>query len=153
MEARNYAAASRIIDVGSEREALWEDVGLEVDQWWEKRTIERNEKKERDMQPQCAGEETGDKAPHRCSPGKEKSSNTRQTGMENKNRRAAIDLAFDEQIELLIEHVQSKAKMEGKRLKLYEDRLHFERWKGEEDATRVRRAQEHEMPSTRSVSS
>ena len=30
------------------------------------------------------------------------------------------------------------------RLKLDEDRLEFERWKGEEDAIRVRRAQNHD---------
>ena len=116
----------------------------EVEEWSEQRRVARDEKTEFDKRLQGAGEEMRDKALHRCSRGKEKSSSARQMGVEKQKRRAAIDPAFAEQRDPLVEHVRSKAEIENKRLKFDEDRLDFERCKGEEDAVRVRRAKEHE---------
>ena len=144
LAARDNAAASGNIEVRGVREVLLDDVVLEIDEWSEQRRVEQDEKTEFDKRLQNAGEEMRDRALNRCSPGKEKMSSTRHTGTEKQKRRAPIDPAFAEQRDLLIEHVQSKAEMESKRLKSDEDRLDFERWKGEEDAIRVRRAQDHD---------
>ena len=89
-----------------------------------------------------------DKVLHRCSPSKAKGSSTRQMETEKKKRRAAIDLAFAEERDFLIEDVQSKAEMGSKHLKLGEYRQFFERWKGKEDTVRVRCAQEHETTAS-----
>ena len=144
LEAVNNSAASGIIEARGEREVLLDDVVLEVDEWSEQRWVQRDEKTGFDKRLQSAGEEIRDRDLNRCSPGKEKSSSTRQMGMEKQKSRAAIDCAFAEQRDLLIDHIQSKAEMESKRLKLDEDRLDFERWKGEGDAIGVCLAQDHE---------
>ena len=123
---------------------LLDDIVLEVDEWSEQRRVERDEKTGFDKRLQSAGEEMRDRDLNRCSPGKEKSSSTRKMGMEKQKSLAARDPAFAGQRERLIGHAQSKPERERKRLKLDEDRLDFERWKGEEDAIRVRRAQDHE---------
>ena len=144
LTGRYNAAASGIIEFRGEREVLTDDFVLQIDERSKQRRVERDEKTEFDKGLQNAGEEMRDRALNRGSPGKEKSSSTRQMGTKKQKRRAPIDPAFAEQRELLIEHVQSKAEIENKRLKLDEDRLDFERWKGEEDAIRVRHAQDHE---------
>ena len=110
MATRDKAAASGVIEIRGEREVFLDDVVLEVDVWSGQRKVERDEKTEIGKRQRRAGEEKRDRALNRCTTGKEKSSSTRQMGMENQKRRAAIDLAISKQRNLIIEHVQRRQK-------------------------------------------
>ena len=109
----NNSAASGIIEVRGEREVLLDDVVLEVDEWSEQRRVQWDEKTGFEKRLQSAREEIRDRDLNRCSPGKEKSSSTREMGIEKQKILAAIDFTFAEQRELHIGHVQSKPEMES----------------------------------------
>ena len=144
LAVRSNAAASGIIEIRGEREVLLDDIVLEMDEWAEQRRTEREEKTEFDKRLQGAGEEMREKALNRVSPNDGKGDSPSDGGVVRHKRRFSVDQRDEEHRDLLAAHVKTKADMEQKRLKLDEERLEFERWKGTEEAQRIRRSQEHD---------
>ena len=60
---------------------------------------------------------------------------------EKNKRRFALNERDEEQQDLLSKIVKEKANMKQKRLKLYEKRIGFGKWKAEKEVLRVKKAQ------------